>query len=565
MANYIQQFTEAMMDRWFPDASQLKSTTTNQGSQVTQFQTTPVFKDSSFSEATGAGYKSMNSLISSVTAAVSDRDSFLGKMEDIKYFDLVESIVQTIANDIFNKYYDKNIYKDFFIVGLNDIDGMDKEKEKEIEEELAKEIKKFDIYSVLKERIIDFLLYGEIIFKIDWEHKEIDDYPNSKKFTPLYVRDFPKYLIDLNNEKSKLIEAKDFLSFRLYSSVATLDMRDKSGVYFTTRLSRGIFSEGVIAKFITLNLLENMIPLVEVSNMSKKMYFYMKVPPGTGTQDAFKLSKSYERMLMTLLKMDNPKSIDDLLNVITKVKVVPLFGDNQEITQNDLAPMERIDLNYINDLRDSIATSMRIPKSFVSVSDDTNGANPEYIQMIMRIRESLGNGIKLFVLHYMNKHYPEYTVKMANIRVRTPRITGSDDLESIDYIQLLSQSVSDINTLVQNCIDTVDRYKDNDAVDVENLVDFFNEKLKALTTKSILKVPDSAKGNEESEDQDQDEAPSPNESPDEEPIEDNDETENGDEGGDTGGIKGLDTSADTEDSEKDEEVADSSMTTEVNT
>lgn len=420
----------------------------------------------------------LQNLQATLTKPITDKNSYYLAIDSLKDNSLAESIVEKVRDDVLNKDYNDKSVPFFKVVIKSDLD-----KNNVMEDDAQSFINNLNLFRVVTEYLDDILWYGDYSFILDWENKEIDDLDSQKSVLPIYVRGKFKYLVDSNRIFQS---SKDYVTFRLGSQSKKLLVKDTTNARFVVKLSKGLFSPTVVKLFKTLELLENLIPMGEVDSLSRKMQFYMRVPKGTTMEEAYDMTRKYETMLLGLLKTDNSTDLSSIMNEMLKIKVIPLFGSQEELSEFNIPKAEKIDLTYINDLREQLNSRLSLPRSFI-FADDPELSSPSYLRKLEAIRGNLGSAVKHIVYEYIVTQ-KKIKIDYDSISIITPPIVGIDSLDSMEYIQLVNTSLSDLNRVIQEMGETISNA--SNSVDKEKLVKFLNKKVKPIVGEAIFKVPD---------------------------------------------------------------------------
>lgn len=441
-----------------------------------------ILKDSQFNLLKGTLSNNdrimLQNIQATLTKPITDKASYYIAIDSLKENSLAESIVEKVRDDVLNKDYNDRTVP-FFRVSLKS----GKDNNVQLEEEAQSFLNNLNLYRLLNEYLDDLLWYGDYSFNIDWKNNEIDDLDSQKSVLPIYIRGKFKYLVDSNRIFQS---SNNYVTFRLGSQSKKLLVKDTTNARFIVKLSKGLFSPTVIKLFKTLELLENLIPMGEVDALSRKMQFYMRVPKGTTMEEAYDMTRKYETMLLGLLKTNSATDLSSLMNEMLKIKVIPLFGSQEELSEFSIAKAEKIDLTYINDLREQLNSRLSLPRSFI-FSDDLELSSPNYLRKLEAIRGNLAGAVKHIVYEYLvSKH--DTKLDYDNIHIHTPPIVGVESLDSMEYMQLVNSSLSDLNRVISEMGDTIQNA--SSSIDREKLVKFLNKKLHPLTGNDIFKVPD---------------------------------------------------------------------------
>lgn len=421
--------------------------------------------------ANGDDYKSTSRLLMGVMAdEIKSKRDLMDKLETIRDYDYIESTLRDLGTDVLTKNYNES-QGHFFSVKLLD------ETKHKLEKKLNQDIDKLKLYEVLHEIMEDLLFNGQYILKVDYTNDELDDCLDQRELLPAYSKSSMEKVYD--NSTKKLHHARNYLVFNLFSSPKKIKIRTESGSYYTLKLPRGIISESIIPKINNLKLLEAIQPLIEMQAIDEKMYFYVNFPGGKDATEAYKECRDYEKILKSLLTTDTSSNIYELMDRISTVKVIPLFGNQGEMRSQTVNKIQRIDLDQINDLRDSISKSMK-----VNITGD-NESNKEYLKLIKRVRSFIQKSVAEFIVEYAKKKYNE-TLTFKDFKILVPDVKGVDELDTVDYISLAASSSKEVISMINEMSEAINSLKESPQVDAEYLVDFFNEKLMPITGKAIF-------------------------------------------------------------------------------
>ncbi|HFZ5029696.1 TPA: hypothetical protein ACIKY6_001825 [Campylobacter jejuni] len=443
-------------------------------------------------------------LIQSVSSVSNSKKEYIKKIDGIKNYSLAESIVTAIASDVFEKHNDKSLNPRFFSARVDSPLITD--------EVVNSFLDKFNLEVFLRDYIFELLWYGEYTFKVDWENLELDDFDGNKECLSCFSRGRFKYVIR-NQKTNKGVEqlaysTGNYVSFRLFSSSQSSTFEDSTGANIFIRLSRGIFSDSAIALLETLRLLETLIPITEINSISSKSQFYLRMEMGTDVRTAYDRARTYELMLKGLMGSTSlPSDLTSLLEQMTQVKVIPTFAGQGDLEQQTIEKPPKIDLTYINDLRGQLANLCKVSRKFV-IPDAENGNDADYLKLLGSIRKTLANSVKHMTYNYI-KYFLGVDITYDQIHIDTPKIQGLDELDTIEYSNMFTTTMSDITKMIDDISNTIQSAKDNNqCVDMNSLVEFFNAKTRPIYGVDLFKVP----VDEEEETQPEDSYDDPNSS-----------------------------------------------------
>lgn len=420
----------------------------------------------------GSDYKSNSELLlkSSMAGEVTSKRDMMEKLEPVRDYDYVESTLRDLGTDVLSKNYNdsQGPYIKFFITD---------QKEHDFEKKVNKDIVDLKLYEILNDVMEDLLFNGQYILKVDYENNELDDCLEQSEILPAYSK--TKMVKVFDKSTSELHHIRNYLVLNLFNSPKKLKIKTESGSYYTVKLPRGIISESLIPKINALKLLESLQPLIEMQAIDEKMYFYVNFPAGKDASEAYKEAKDYEQILKSLLTTNPTTNLYEVIDRISTVKVIPLFGNQGDIRPQTVNKINRIDLDQINDLRDSISKSMK-----VNIAGD-NEKNIEYFKLIKRIRSLIQKSISEFMVEFIKKKYNK-DLDPNEFKILLPEVKGVEELDTVDHISLTASSSKEVISMISEMSEVFEKLKLLPNVDTEYLTDYFNEKLVPITNKPIF-------------------------------------------------------------------------------
>lgn len=495
---------------------------------------------------------SLAQLYASLGSTISSKREYIDKVDSIRNYSLAAGIVNKVADDVMSKYNDKTLYPRFFDIRVN----TDDELREIISPDLINRfLDKFNLEVFLKDYMEDLCWYGEYTFKIDWPNLELDDIDDGLNKIAVFSRSRFKYIVDIEKDdgditrplgngytdydrsinsasstpsnaietldksqsamvgsKVSLVPSRDYMVFRVGSSNVDLKIKDNTGAKLFTKLPEGIFSTTAINLMNTLQLLEELIPLGEITAVTNKSMFYLRMPIGTTMEQAYSNARKFETILIGLSRYEEtPKDFKDLLSNSSKVKVIPLIGEQSQLESGNMEKREKVDLTFINDIRAQLANATSLPKKFfISDADDTT--DTAYLKLLSNIRENISISVKHLVYNYINKILIPVAYKngeipndLLNVRINednshslelpminyddleviTPKVLGVDELDAVEYTNLFSQTLKDINDMISSSQQTIEQANAL-VVNKPVLIDFLNKKLAPLIGENIF-------------------------------------------------------------------------------
>lgn len=415
-------------------------------------------------------FSSYNNLYKSINSNILLKRNIIDSMESIRNHDYVEVILRDLATEVLTRSYDK---KTPFFLFKSDV-------HESLVDKVNIDIKNLKLYNVINDIIEDYLLYGEYIIKMDYANNELDDSIDQSMIMPAYSKSSIEKVYD--EEQGVVRSPGEYLILRLFHSRVKLDdIKTDSGSNYYLRLPRGIILQSIIPKITNLKLLESLQPAIELQAIDEKMYFYARFPSGNDVKEAYKQCRDYEKLLKSLLTTNiNSSSVNDIIENASRIKVIPLFGDQSEISQQSITKINRIELSQVDDLRNSISNALKI-----KINGD-NSTNPEYFKLVKRIRDKLAESIKEFIYYYVKQ---KYSIDMDDdeFDILVPDVHGSEDLDLIDYINMHQSTYKDAWELVKLTSESLKEVSTDPTIDQEVLVSHMTDRLSKLVGSNLFK------------------------------------------------------------------------------
>lgn len=428
--------------------------------------------------AGASGYTSNAKLYSEMMKGAMSKKTLSDKLAVIRDYDYVDSILRDLATDVLTRSFD-NSQSEFFVFTSRKSSKIDDNED--LDKKVNQDLKSLKIYDMLFEIIEDLLFEGQYIFKMDYTNNELDDSLDQNNTIPAYSKS--KMVKIFDNQESILRDPANYLVFSIFSSHKKMTVKTESGSYYYLKMPRGIIPESLISKIMNLKILESLQPLVEIQAIDEKMYFHIKFPPGKSATEAYTECRNYEKLIKTMLNMDRDYSnmnVETILDRISSVKVIPLFGNQEEMTPHSVNKVNRIDLDQIKDLRSSISNSLKIN------IDNQNDTNAEYYKLIKRVRGQLRISVSEFLINYISQRY-SIDLEIEDFDLKVPEVQGAEDLDTIDYINLHQSTYNNILDLLQNTVKAVNTLVASPLIDAQALINSYSDQMQKVTGSRILK------------------------------------------------------------------------------
>lgn len=220
--------------------------------------------------------------------------------------------------------------------------------------------------------------------------------------------------------------------------------------------------------------------MIELQAIDEKMYFHVQFPPGKDATEAYKECRTYEKLLKSMLSLGKADNADQVIEKISTIKVIPLFGNQQEMRAVSVNKINRIDLEQIKDLRNAISNAIKIK------IDGDNSTNSEYYKLVKTIRNCLRISVQEFLIHYIHQKY-SIKIKPDDFELKVPEVQGAEDLDMIDYLNMNQSTYKDTLELLKTTVDQVRALMGNPLIDEDELLNNLSDKLQKMTGVKVFR------------------------------------------------------------------------------
>jgi len=418
------------------------------------------------------------------SSSVRTKTELFSRIKTIEDDDYVKRMINDLSNDVLYRGYDPKTDGDFFKVEFN---------QKVLNDRYLKEvdnfIKKVDLYRYLQDMLSYIILRGERIVKIDYARSEIDEVDNQSKRLTIYCRNEYVALLYLD-DPVRTLDPSTYLPLRYKTYTYVTDVFESSGSVYYIKMGDPLLSLSLIERLGKLKILENLVPMNELVNLDRKMYLWYNVPPGTSVDEAFKQARQYENMLQSLMTYKIPSSVDDLLSQTGKIRVIPLFGEGKTVQKEEVPKPDKVDQSQIDAFKRSLAAAAGgFSYRLFGLEDTETRISSNYLRLVERVRSGLSECVKLAVKLYLASQ--GVNTDIEKIIVTYPKVPGYDEIEKMDYMQMFSDVMSGVNSIIDSASRSLQEAQNNPFVNVNELIDFYNNKLERLVGVRPFKKPSS--------------------------------------------------------------------------
>lgn len=413
----------------------------------------------------------LNRLYVELYRSTEDKKGLAERLSAVRNYDYVETILRDLSAEVLTRSFDPT-HSEFFTFSVFT------EEYNDLTEKVNTDIKNLKIYDMLADILEELLLQGQYIFKMDYTNDELDDGLEQELTLPAYSKS--KMVKIFDSENKRLRDPANYLVLNLFSSHKKLRIKSESGSFYYLKLPRGIIPESIIPKINNLKILEALQPLIELQAIDEKMYFHVQFPPGKDATEAYKECRNYEKLLKSMLSLGKADNAEQVIEKISTIKVIPLFGSQNEMRSVSVNKINRIDLAQIKDLRDAISNAIKIK------IDGDNSTNAEYYKLVKTIRNCLRMSVQEFLINYIHQKY-SIKIKPDDFELKVPEVQGAEDLDMIDYMNMNQSTYKDTLELLKITVDQMNALTGNPYIDEDELLNNLSDKLQKMTGTRIFR------------------------------------------------------------------------------
>jgi hypothetical protein len=249
-----------------------------------------------------------------------------------------------------------------------------------------------------------------------------------------------KYVVFSLNGSKKRIKLHDYIPVTMLGNDKVAEIVRKMPQFI--RIGKSLI-HGMIPKFRELELLEKLVPATKLSKLSNVNLVGVQVPAKYDINSGFDVARRMENYVNNKVGVDQRLgeiTVESILSVAGRTKVLPLFGDKgtvQKIDHESNEPEEL--LSSVKDLREVILDSIGIPSELVYRSDSEGKAeilkrNSRYLRKLKSLQRAVVEGVKQIAIIHLQAIGVDF--KPAEIEVelcnKLPEIDNIDRLEQAD-------------------------------------------------------------------------------------------------------------------------------------
>ena len=219
----------------------------------------------------------------------------------------------------------------------------------------------------------------------------------------------------------------------------------------TLKLGKSIFPLQTIEKIKALHLTETMIPLARLMQLDKNTVLGVRLGQNMVLKKALSACREYERFLNTRVSSGSTLDIDTLVNNIGKYKVIPLLGDKGAVEEMPVNPPEIGDLNDIQDMRNSIVSSIGLPPAYVFGDQASNDSLKSYVRYLRKL-ETVQNCIKSGLKHLalVELYLQGFVVSPDEIDISFSNLVSIANIERLEFLDILVSLLNNYITFISS-------------------------------------------------------------------------------------------------------------------
>lgn len=219
----------------------------------------------------------------------------------------------------------------------------------------------------------------------------------------------------------------------------------------TLKLGKSIFPLQTIEKIKALHLTETMIPLARLMQLDKNTVLGVRLGQNMVLKKALSACREYERFLNTRVSSGSTLDIDTLVNNIGKYKVIPLLGDKGAVEEMPVNPPEIGDLTDIQDMRNSIVSSIGLPPAYVFGDQASNDSLKSYVRYLRKL-ETVQNCIKAGLKHLalVELYLQGFVVSSDEIDISFSNLVSIANIERLEFLDILVSLLNNYITFISS-------------------------------------------------------------------------------------------------------------------
>lgn len=447
-----------------------------------------------------------SNIVASLLSVKKERDDFYNSLTQIQNFYLVQLVIDVISDD--------SLTEDTLTGTMINVEVVDCENSKKYTEDLKQLFSDFSIPSMMEDIMEEFLLYGEYSLEMKVQKgvgiTDILDTVLPGEIIALYESGFPKIFYKLDVDRYEAYPVSSFAHFCMDAKKIKVKLPRKfkndselSKVLLSPmfRVGRSIFYS-CLDKIKEIYMLEKALSASSFYNLTSGNIISISVPTSMQVNDMLEITQKYESLLnsssMTTFDINDINQVTRAIQESFKVKVIPSFSEKGGLEKIDVMNQNQSKQDLTNSLRDSrelVIQTLGIPVEtiFGDGGSSRRSALKQYVRYAKKIKviqRAIQRGLKQICMNHIAYKYDDANIKADSILINMYSDTNIDEIDNLEGIQLITQSLKDFLELLSSVKDsTALDFAEKDFIDSEKFLDYFKTTLKSVglrTTDMIL-------------------------------------------------------------------------------
>lgn len=250
-----------------------------------------------------------------------------------------------------------------------------------------------------------------------------------------------------------------------------------------------------IAKFKELELLEKLVPATKLSKLSNVNLVGVQVPGKYDINSGFEVARRMENYINNKIGVDNRLgeiTVESILSVAGRTKVLPLFGDKgsvERIDHNSDEPDEL--LSSVKDTREVILDSIGVPYELIYKSDSESKAETlkryaKYLRKLKNVQRTVAEGMKdICKIHLEALGITDFDIDDIEIEFRNKLI----EIDNLDRLEHADVTISFLNNITNFFNDiSAPEHPMSKAINLDAVASFIDRNLKTIGLADAIKT-----------------------------------------------------------------------------
>ena len=242
----------------------------------------------------------------------------------------------------------------------------------------------------------------------------------------------------------------------------------------------------VIPKIKELEILEKLVPATKINKLSQGNLVGMNLPENYNLEEAMEAIQRIEGMINKKISVDpvaEEITVESILSVAGKTKVIPLFGEKGRLEQMDFRDSEPDDLlGSAKEIRELILDSIGIPSELIFKSEGDTKTEilkryAKYLRKLKKLQKTIAHGLKqIAFIHLANK---DIAFKEEEIDIQfNNNLVEIDNLDKLEHADVTVSLLGNVRDFFNELVMEDSPYKDN--VNLNKVTEYLEDNLRAV-------------------------------------------------------------------------------------